>query len=135
MKESMTIAEPSPKRSPSAPDEHYVLAIDLGSGGPKAAVVSDSGAVRASASEKVALHLLPHGGVEQEPEEWWSCVKRTAQKAIRDSGVSPERILAVSCDSQYFVIVPIMKTASRSCGRSTGLIRGVPPIIPALSGV
>jgi len=136
MKESMTIAEPSPKRSPSAPDEHYVLAIDLGSGGPKAAVVSDSGAVSASASEKVALHLLPHGGVEQEPEEWWSCVKRTAQKAIRDSGVSPERILAVSCDSQYFVIVPIDENGeplmralhwldSRGAPYNTSLIRGL----------
>jgi hypothetical protein len=34
-------------------DTHYVLALDLGSGGPKAAIVSDDGQVIASAGEKM----------------------------------------------------------------------------------
>ncbi|HOT43771.1 MAG TPA: FGGY-family carbohydrate kinase [Spirochaetota bacterium] len=136
MKESIAVDAPSPRPSPSSADELYVLAIDLGSGGPKAAVVSDSGLVRASASEKVALHLLPHGGAEQDPIEWWACVKRAVKKAIRESGVSPERIAAVSCDSQYFVIVPIDENGeplmralhwldARGAPYNTGLIRGL----------
>ena len=85
----------------------YVLAIDLGSGGPKAAVVSDTGEVVASAAEKAATYLLPHGGAEQSPEEWWTGAMTAARKAVKDSGVSPGSIEAVSCDSQWSVVVPI----------------------------
>ncbi len=107
MKEALTLTEPSSFRSLSSDRTVHVLSIDLGSGGPKAAVVSESGEVKASASEKIELHLLPHGGAEQDPHEWWDGIKRVARKAIRDSGVSPENIAAVSCDSQYFVVVPV----------------------------
>jgi len=52
-------------------DRHrYVLAIDLGSGGHKIALVSDTGHVVASASEKIATLMLPGGGAEQDPDEW-----------------------------------------------------------------
>lgn len=54
----------------------YVLAIDLGSGGHKAAIVSDSGEVIASAEESIATQMLPNGGAEQDPEEWWKGAKR-----------------------------------------------------------
>lgn len=107
MKESLTAPAPAPERPLPTDDEIHVLAIDLGSGGPKAAVISEAGIVKSSASGTVALHLLPRGGVEQDPGEWWSSVKRVAARAVADSGVRPENIAAVSCDSQYFVVVPI----------------------------
>ncbi len=52
-------------------DTRYVLAIDLGSGGHKVAIIADSGQVIASADEKITTYLLPGGGAEQDPEEWW----------------------------------------------------------------
>lgn len=136
MKETLAVAEPLPGSCPSHPDGLHVLAIDLGSGGPKAAVVSDSGVVKASAFEKTDLYLLPRGGAEQDPHEWWACVKRAVKKAIGDSGVPPETIAAVSCDSQYFVIVPINENGeplmralhwldSRGAPYNTRLIRGM----------
>lgn len=136
MKETSTLASPCSESSPSANSDHYVLAIDLGSGGPKAAVVSDGGQIVASASAKVALHILPHGGAEQDPHEWWACVKEVAKKAITASGVSPERIAAVICDSQYFVVVPIDSNGeplmnalhwmdSRGSSHNTKRIRGL----------
>ncbi len=45
----------------------YVLALDLGSGGYKAAIVADSGEVIASADGDITTHLLPGGGAEQDP--------------------------------------------------------------------
>ena len=89
----------------------YVLAIDLGSGGHKAAIVSDSGEVIASAEESITTHMLPNGGAEQDPEEWWSGAKKTAKKVIRDSGVSAKDIVAVGCDSQWSVVVPVNEHA------------------------
>ncbi len=85
----------------------HVLAIDLGSGGPKAAVVSETGQVMASAEENITTHLLPQGGAEQDPHAWWNKVRRAAKSAIRESSVSAEDIVAVSCDSQWSVVTPV----------------------------
>ena len=85
----------------------FVLAIDLGSGGAKAAVVDDSGRIVGFAAEKVPVHLLPQGGAEQDPQDWWTAVRNAATKALADSCVPPDRVFAVSCDSQWSVVVPI----------------------------
>jgi len=90
-----------PTRSP------YVLAIDLGSGGIKTAVVADTGEVVAAAEEKITTHMLPGGGAEQDPLQWWDAARRTARKVIGDAGLPPEKIVAVGCDSQWSVVVPV----------------------------
>lgn len=95
------------KPSPEKNGTRYVLAIDLGSGGPKAGIISDSGRVMSSASVKVPVELLPSGGAEQCPSAWWSGVKSAVKKAIASSGVPRSMIDAVSCDSQFFVVVPV----------------------------
>jgi xylulokinase len=85
----------------------YVLAIDLGSGGHKVALVADTGEVIASADQNITTHLLPDGGAEQDPGEWWNGAKQLAKKVIRESNVSSEDIVAVGCDSQWSVVVPV----------------------------
>ncbi len=87
----------------------YVLAIDLGGGGPKAAIISDTGKIMASAFEKVATHVLPKGGVEQDAEKWWISTKKAAGKVVLKAGIPPENIVAVCCDSQWSLIVPVDK--------------------------
>ena len=91
----------------SEPSTCYVLAIDLGSGGHKAAIVADSGKVIASVAGNIATHMLSNGGAEQDPSEWWQCVKNAAKQVIRDANVAPEDIVAVGCDSQWAVVVPV----------------------------
>ena len=80
---------------PSQPSTRYVLAIDLGSGGHKAAIVADSGEVIASAEGDITTHLLPHGGAEQDPAQWWDGIKQAARQVIRESNVAPEDIVAM----------------------------------------
>ena len=48
--------------------EQHVLAIDLGTGGPKAALVTTEGHITAHEFEPTELILLPGGGAEQDPE-------------------------------------------------------------------
>ena len=96
-----------PENKLSADSAKYVLAIDLGSGSYKAAIVADTGQVVASANESIATHLLPGGGAEQDPDEWWDGAKKVAKKVIAESGVSPADIVAVGCDSQWSVVVPV----------------------------
>jgi len=97
----------NPGERPDNPPGHYVLAIDLGSGGLKAALVGDDGRVAASESKKVSTIFLPGNGAEQDPKEWWEHAKTTAKDVVRQSGISPEDIVAVSCDSQWSVVTPV----------------------------
>ena len=86
---------------------HYILSIDLGSSALKAALVADSGEVIASAEGSIATHMLPRGGAEQDPEEWWQVAKQTSRQVIDRSNVSPEDFVAIGCDSQWSVVVPV----------------------------
>ena len=85
----------------------HVLSIDLGSGGLKTAIVADTGSVVASVEVPLTTHLLPGGGAEQDPAEWWRGVRQTARQAITESGLAPDDIVAVACDSQWSVAVPV----------------------------
>src|SRR5580693_2825216 len=82
-------------------DDVVVLAVDLGTGGPKAAVVSPTGRIVASASEPVALHLLPGGGAEQDPVAWWAAIVTAARRALEQSAVNPSSVIGVGCTAQW----------------------------------
>ena len=83
----------------------YVLAIDLGTSGLKAALVSESGDVAARASRAIATHLIPPNGAEQDPDEIWAAVTGAIREVA--AGAPRESIVAVTCASQYFSIVPV----------------------------
>ncbi len=87
-----------------------VLAIDLGSGGPKVALIDQDGRVIASQSAETHIYLLPNEGAEQDPHEWWSTVLTAAKKVLGDAakaGIDSQDIVAVACTGQYSVIVPV----------------------------
>lgn len=88
-------------------DGPYVLAVDLGTSGPKAAVVSLHGRIAATARAQVETLLLPDDGVEQDPEAVWDAVKSVCGQAFKRSGVAAKDLLAVICSSQYSSIVPV----------------------------
>jgi xylulokinase len=85
----------------------YILSIDLGTGGPKVALVADDGTIAASAIRSVTTLQLGPDAVEQDPEEAWNAIVSAAQQVVREADKPADSILAVSCTSQYFSIVPI----------------------------
>jgi xylulokinase len=91
--------------------QKYVLALDLGSTGLKAAIVSDMGDVVARAYEPNETIILPDGGGEQDAREWWTMTLKASKKVIADSDVKPEHIVGICCDSQYSLIVPVNEHA------------------------
>ena len=68
-------------------DTAYALAIDLGTSGPKAAVVSTSGHTIGTARSSVTTIRLADGGVEQDPEEIWAAVRSASKAAIEAADV------------------------------------------------
>ncbi len=85
----------------------YVLAIDLGSGGPKVALVSDRGEVVSYVRQTVETTFLGGGGVEQDPAQWWQTISAGARELLGRKLVDAHDILAVSCTGQWSVTVPV----------------------------
>jgi xylulokinase len=89
------------------PEDTYVLAVDLGTGGPKVAVISARGRIVAHAFEKVGIDLGEDGSAEQSPDDWWNAITSAARRAMTESGVAPERVVGVGCTAQWSGTVPI----------------------------
>jgi xylulokinase len=92
-----------------------VLAIDLGTSGPKVAVVDATGHTPGTARASVDTLTQPGGIAEQDPHQIWEAVKSAAVRALAASGVGREDVVAVICSSQYSSIVPVDRT-----GQPTG---------------
>ena len=82
-------------------EEKFVLAVDLGTSGPKSAIVSTSGRVVADVFVANDLYLLEGGGAEQDPEQWWQSILASLKTLLSKNLVSPTDIVAVSCSSQW----------------------------------
>lgn len=81
--------------------DQYVLAIDLGTSGPKVAIVSESGEVLHCEVEATELILLPDGGAEQDPDDWWQKICSASKKVIAKNIVPLEKISSVAVTSQW----------------------------------
>ncbi|MBM3289150.1 MAG: xylulose kinase, partial [Candidatus Hydrogenedentes bacterium] len=85
----------------------YVLAIDLGTGGPKIALVSTRGAIAGHETEDMAIQFTPDGGAEQDANEWWNAAVRATRRILDHSGVAREDVVAVSVTTQWSLTVPV----------------------------
>ncbi len=81
--------------------EKYILAIDLGTSGPKVALVSAAGEVVDVAFEPVRLMLLEGGGAEQDPDEWWGAITTAARRVLGSGKVAAGSVEAVCCTAQW----------------------------------
>ncbi|HZJ49184.1 MAG TPA: FGGY family carbohydrate kinase, partial [Acidimicrobiia bacterium] len=77
----------------------YVLAVDLGTSGPKVALVSNEGAVIGKATESVELLLDGTGGAEQDPRAWWSAIVTATRRTL--AATSGTDVAAISVTSQW----------------------------------
>ena len=84
-----------------AEKEKYILAVDLGTSGPKSAIVSTNGEVIDSEFREVPLHLFPGGGAEQDPEDWWNAIMSTSRAVLARKKAPAEDIVAVACTTQW----------------------------------
>ncbi len=88
----------------------HVLAFDLGTSGAKAGIVGTDGSVRASSFEPVEQILLPGGGAEQRPDDWWQAIDRAAQRTLAVAAVPRDAIAAVSVTAQWSGTVAVDET-------------------------
>lgn len=84
-----------------------ILAIDLGTSGPKVALVSTDGRVLACQIEKTTRRLLADGGAEQDPREWWQAIGSASRRLLAAPDIDPQRIAGVCCTGQWSGTVPV----------------------------
>ena len=84
-----------------------MLAIDLGSSGPKISVVDEHGDILATRSGHFeSIYSENARGVEQDPNEWWRQIMQLSKEVIQESGTAKD-IVAIGNCSQYFSSVPV----------------------------
>ncbi len=91
----------------SKTEDNYILSIDLGTSGSKTALTTIFGEIVDFEFEAVPLHLLPGGGAEQNPEDWWQAVMNTSRKLIAKNLVPPDKIIGVCSSTQWAGTVPL----------------------------
>jgi xylulokinase len=84
-----------------------VLSIDLGTGGPKVALVATDGSIVAAAVRPITTTFVGSNGAEQDPEAIWQAILSASKQVIHEAGRPAHEILGVTCTSQYLSIVPI----------------------------
>ena len=87
--------------------ERWILAVDLGNGGPKVAVVSLRGEVRRTALRPVSVHVGLDGAATQDAAEWWLRVLEAVREVVEDSGVDRDALHAVAITGQWASTVPV----------------------------
>lgn len=85
----------------------FVLSIDLGTSGPKAALVSCDGKVAGAKRTFVHTEHVGDRGMEQDPFSVWSAVKLAIRKLLAEAKLPAKEIAALICSSQYSSIVPV----------------------------
>ncbi len=82
-------------------DDKFILAIDLGTSGSKTALVSIHGKVVDFEFQEVPLILLPNGGAEQNPGDWWDAIMATSKRLLDKGLVNPDNVVAVAASTQW----------------------------------
>ncbi len=82
-------------------NDKFILTIDLGTSGPKVALFSTDGEVIDYEFEKTQVYLLPDGGAEQSPDEWWQAIKKATARLLKKVNIPIRDITTISCTSQW----------------------------------
>ncbi len=88
----------------------HILTIDLGTSGPKAAVVGSDGRVLGAGQHKVVTAFPGGGAAEQDPDEIWRATLASCRQALAEAAgadVRPGDVAAVIVSGQYSSIVPV----------------------------
>ena len=94
--------------------QSFVIGVDLGTGGPKVALATARGELAGLESASVPTRILPDGGAEQDPDDWWLAIADCVRKLLAGHEGSAERVSAICFSSQWGGTVPV-----DSSGRAT----------------
>lgn len=115
--------------------DRYVLAIDHGTSGIKAAIVAVDGRVIDYAFQETPINYLPCGGAEQDPDDWWRALIKAAAELVERRVVDPADIVAMAVSSTFSTTVAVDKDGRHLMNALTWMdSRGAPHVKKLVSG-
>ena len=89
----------------------YVISYDIGTTGVKTCVFEIDETIRllGAGMQGYELYVMPDGGAEQDPDEWWQAMCATTATALSQSGITPDMIEGISFCSQAQGLVLVDK--------------------------
>jgi xylulokinase len=87
--------------------EPWILAVDLGTGGPKTGAVSMRGEVLGHAVSPVHTKYTPDGGATQDPTEWWRLITHDIGELLDARVASAGDLAGVGITGQWGSTVPV----------------------------
>lgn len=84
-----------------------VLAVDLGTGGPKVGLATLTGELLWSVHLPVRTCYGPDGAATQDAEEWWRLIVEATRSGLSASGLAGEDVVAVGITGQWASTVPV----------------------------
>ena len=113
----------------------HILAFDLGTSALKAALVSERGVIADRETRRMEVRLVPGGGAEQEPEDWWRAIRDASRALLARGSVAPAGLTGLCCSTHWGGTVP---TARDGRAVAPALIwmdsRGAPHVRRAVAG-
>ena len=113
----------------------YILAIDHGTSGIKAAIVSVYGEVIDFEFEPTPIHFFPGGGAEQNPEDWWNALVAASRRLIGKQSSGVDNIAAIAVSSTFSTTVAVDKNGQPLMNALTWMdSRGAPYVKQLMRG-
>ena len=88
-------------------ESKFILAIDLGTSGPKVALATMGGELLGSEFEETELILLPDGGAEQSTADWWQAITKAVKRLLGRKLAARQDIVAIAITGQWSGTVPV----------------------------
>jgi xylulokinase len=118
-----------------ATDGDCVLAIDHGTSGIKAAVVTAHGEIVDFEFAPTPIRFLDGGGAEQDPDDWWQALLSAAGRLVARRVVPAETIAALCVSSTFSTTVAVDRDGRPVCPALTWMdARGAPYVRQAMRG-
>jgi xylulokinase len=88
-------------------ERELCLSVDLGTGGPKVALVTFDGEIVAHEIHQVPTVFSDDGGAVQDAELWWSIICEATTRLLAHPEVTSNQVKAVCVTGQYASTVPV----------------------------
>jgi len=118
-----------------SPRADCILAIDHGTSGVKAALVTARGAVLDCEFAPTSIRFFDGGGAEQDPDDWWTALLTAAGRLVHRGAVPAETITALCVSSTFSTTVAVDRDGRHVLPALTWMdSRGAPYVRDAMRG-
>lgn len=90
-------------------DGLYVMGIDAGTQGVRAALFDLAGEVLSLASESYPTYYPQPGWAEQDIDEIWGATTKAARRCLHQVSIRKEQVIGVCCDGTSSTVIPVTR--------------------------